>query len=51
MIVVSFYTENTIYEKEVEDLRTSCEILGIEHFIQPRKDLGCWEKNCAQKTE
>ncbi len=49
MKVISFYTKNTIYEKEVEDLATSCQALQIDHYIEAREDLGCWEKNCSQK--
>ncbi len=49
MKLISFYTQDTIYEKEIEDLISSCEHLKIDHYIEPRKDLGCWEKNCAQK--
>ncbi len=47
--LISFYTENTIYEKEIEDLSASCKTLQIDHYIEKRKDLGCWEKNCNQK--
>ncbi len=49
MKLVSFYTKNTIYEKEIEDLSTSCKSLQIDHYIEAREDLGCWEKNCSQK--
>ncbi len=49
MKLISFYTKDTIYEKEVEDLKHSCEALSIDHYIEERKDLGTWEKNCAQK--
>ena len=49
MKVISFFTKNTIYEKEVEDLAASCQALNLDHYIEERKDLGSWEKNCAQK--
>ena len=49
MKLVSFYTKNTIYEKEIEDLSSSCIALGLDHYIEEREDLGSWEKNCAQK--
>lgn len=49
MKLISFYTKNTIYEKEVEDLQNSVRALDIDHYIESREDLGCWEKNCAQK--
>jgi hypothetical protein len=47
--IISFYTKNTIYEKEIEDLYASCRALQIDHYIEAREDLGCWEKNCSQK--
>jgi hypothetical protein len=49
MKIISFYTQDTIYEKEIEDLRHSCTTLGIDHYIEARPDLGCWERNCNQK--
>ncbi len=49
MKLISFYTKNTIYEKEIEDLISSCKALQIDHYIEAREDLGCWEKNCSQK--
>ena len=49
MKLISFYTKNTIYEKEIEDLSASCKSLQIDHYIEAREDLGCWEKNCSQK--
>jgi hypothetical protein len=50
-LIVSFYTRDTIYEKEVEDLILSCRGLNLEAHIEPRADLGSWEKNCCQKPE
>jgi len=47
--VVSFYTMDTPYEKEVEHLRASCEKFGLSHHIEGIKNLGSWEKNCAFK--
>jgi hypothetical protein len=49
MKLVSFYTKNTIYEKEIEDLSKSCSLLHIDHYIEAREDLGRWERNCNQK--
>ena len=49
MKLISFYTKNTIYEKEIEDLSASVKALDIDHYIEGREDFGCWEKNCAQK--
>ncbi len=47
--IISFYTKNTIYEKEIEDLSLSCKSLKVDHYIEAREDLGSWEKNCCQK--
>ncbi len=49
MIVISFYTKGTIYEKEIEDLAASCRALEVDHYIEEREDLGSWERNCCQK--
>jgi len=49
MKIISFYTKDTIYEKEIEDLSASCKTLQLDHYIEARKDLGSWEKNCSQK--
>lgn len=51
MKIVSFYTENSIYEKEVEDLRSSCEHLKLNFTIEKRASLGDWEQNCSQKPQ
>ncbi|HAB98582.1 MAG TPA: hypothetical protein DCE71_02020, partial [Parachlamydiales bacterium] len=48
-LIISFYTQNTIYEKEVEDLEASCQSLELAYYIEGRKDLGTWEENCCQK--
>lgn len=48
-LLISFYTKDTIYEKEVEDLTTSCKELGVDSYIEAREDLGSWDKNCCQK--
>ena len=48
-LLISFYTKNTIYEKEIADLSASCQALEIESCIEAREDLGSWDKNCCQK--
>jgi len=47
--VVSYYTKNTPYEKEVLNLIASCEEFGIDYLIEGVEDGGSWEKNCALK--
>lgn len=49
MIVVSFYTKNTSYEKEAEGLIASCERLSLPYDIEAIDSLGTWDKNCCQK--
>lgn len=48
-IVVSYYTKNTPYEKEVEGLIDSCKQFGIEYWIEGIESKGSWEENCAVK--
>ncbi|OGN63311.1 MAG: hypothetical protein A3E80_02235 [Chlamydiae bacterium RIFCSPHIGHO2_12_FULL_49_9] len=48
-LLISFYTKNTIYEKEIEDLVASCKALQLELYVEGRADLGSWEYNCCQK--
>jgi hypothetical protein len=48
-IVVSYYTKNTVYEQEAQNLICSCEQFGIDHLVEAVEDLGSWEKNCAFK--
>jgi hypothetical protein len=48
-LVVSYYTKDTPYEKEVENLIASCKKFNIEHCIEGIKDRGSWAENCAYK--
>jgi len=49
--IVSGYTKNTPYEKEVQNLKTSLDKFGFscEHIVG-FENLGTWEKNCQQKA-
>lgn len=49
--IISFYTENTPYEKEAEDLATSCEKFNLPYEIDPMPNFGSWEKNCCFKPK
>lgn len=49
--IISFYTENTSYEKEAEDLITSCEKFNLSYSIDPMPNFGSWEKNCCFKPK
>ena len=48
-LIISFFTKDTIYEKEVEELIESCNLLHLDFIIEEKKDLGSWQKNCCQK--
>lgn len=48
-LVVSYYTKNTPYEKEVQYLIQSCKQFDIEYLIEGIEDKGSWEGNCSFK--
>lgn len=48
-IVISFYTANTPYQKEVENLKASCKQHGIILDAEAVESFGTWELNCAYK--
>lgn len=50
-LIISYYTKDTLYEKEAQDLRESCEKLGLEYEISEVPNLGSWQKNCCHKAE
>lgn len=48
--VVSFFTKNTPYEQEAEEMKASALDHGVEQvYLYPVDSLGEWTKNCAQK--
>lgn len=49
--IVSGYTKNTPYEKEINNLRISLKQFGFtdEHLV-PFENKGTWEKNCQYKA-
>lgn len=48
-LVVSYYTQDTLYQLEVQNLIASCEKWGLEHQVEPITSFGSWEKNCCFK--
>ncbi len=48
-LIVSFFTKDTIYEKEIQELIESCRILHLDYVIEEKEDLGNWQRNCCQK--
>ena len=50
-LIVSFYTEGTLYEKEALDLVASLDKLGLEHEVVAAPNKGSWSANCCYKPE
>jgi hypothetical protein len=48
-LIVSYYTKDTLYQLEVQNLIASCERWGLDHSIEPIATLGSWERNCSFK--
>jgi hypothetical protein len=48
-LVVSYYTEKTLYQLEVEGLIESCKKWNLAYHIEPIESFGSWELNCAYK--
>lgn len=48
-LIVSFYTKDTLYQLEVQNLIASCEKWGLEHHVEPIASFGAWDRNCSYK--
>ena len=48
-LIVSYYTQDTLYQLEVQNLIASLEKWDLEHHIEPIASFGSWERNCAFK--
>lgn len=48
-VVVSFYTKDTPYQLEVQNLIASCEKWKLTYSIEGVESQGSWELNCAYK--
>lgn len=48
-LVVSFYTRDTLYQLEVQNLIESCKKFNIEYEVEGVDSFGSWELNCAYK--
>ncbi len=48
-LIVCYYTKDTLYQLEVQNLIASCEKWGLDHHIEPIATLGSWERNCSFK--
>lgn len=47
--IVSFYTSDTLYQLEVQNLIASCSRFDLEMVIEGVPSFGSWELNCAYK--
>lgn len=50
-LVVSYYTEGTLYEKHARALKASCEKYHLESDIVPLANRGSWSANSCYKAE
>jgi hypothetical protein len=48
--IISYYTINTPYEKEVEHLITSLNTFKLHYKVYPKQSLGSWAKNTQIKA-
>ena len=50
MKVINYFTKNTPYEFQANELKQNLESFGIDYKTYETSDLGSWELNCAQKS-
>ena len=50
-LVVSFYTEGSLYEKEAENLIKSCKKFNLDYDVVSVPNKGSWSANCCFKPE
>jgi hypothetical protein len=48
-LIISFYTKQTLYQLEIQNLLESCAKWGLPIEIEGIESLGSWELNCAYK--
>jgi hypothetical protein len=48
-LVVCYYTQDTMYQLEVQSLIESCEKYNLAYHVEPIESFGSWELNCAYK--
>lgn len=47
--IISYFTRNTFYEKDAEQLRLSCEKAGLDHQIDGIDSFGKWHEHVCYK--
>jgi hypothetical protein len=50
MKVINYFTKNTPYEFQANQLKENLKSLDIDYKTYETNDLGSWELNCAQKS-
>lgn len=48
-VIVSYFTRGTLYEKDAQDLRASCERFGLKYAIEGIDCFGSWDHHCCFK--
>jgi hypothetical protein len=48
-LIVSYYTKETVYQLEVQNLLASCDKWNLRHCVESIPSFGSWERNCAYK--
>jgi len=48
-LIVSYYTQDTMYQLEVQNLIASCERYQLDYHVEPIPTFGSWERNCSYK--
>ena len=48
-LIVSYYTQDTVYQLEVQNLIASCQQWQLAYHIEPIATFGSWERNCGYK--
>lgn len=49
-LVISYFTEKTLYEDHATRLKESLDRLGLRYHIEGRPDRGSWIENCSRKA-
>ena len=49
-LIISYYTENTVYKDIAKRLKSSLDNFSLKYDIQPVSDMGSWQKNTYYKA-
>ncbi len=48
-LIVCYYTKDTFYQLDVQNLIASCEKWGLDYHVEPIASFGTWDGNCCYK--